>query len=69
MFDMLNYLFCFLRLAELRDLNSSLEQKALDSFRGSNISGILPPSPPTFVSHTAPATPTAMRHLDYTVSK
>lgn len=64
------------RLAELRELNDSLEQKALSSLQVSASGGLsqrmsvpgLPPSP-MFVSHTAPATPTATRHADYTLSK
>lgn len=64
------------KLAELRELNDSLEQKALSSLQVSASGGLgqrmsvpgLPPSP-MFVSHTAPATPTATRHADYTLTR
>ena len=70
-------------MAELRELNDSLEQAALENLQGTadsmarggrrgsesdgNSSILLPVSP--FTSHTAPSTPTASgRHADYTLS-
>ncbi|XP_068215969.1 golgin subfamily B member 1-like isoform X2 [Palaemon carinicauda] len=64
------------KLAELRELNDSLEQKALVSLQGAasaaigrriTVGGL--PSPPIFTPHTAPPTPTATRHADYTLTR
>ncbi|XP_064097948.1 LOW QUALITY PROTEIN: golgin subfamily B member 1-like [Macrobrachium nipponense] len=64
------------KLAELRELNDSLEQKALLSLQGAasatvgrriTVGGL--PSPPIFTPHTAPPTPTATRHADYTLTR
>lgn len=71
------YWCCWHRLAELRELNDSLEQAALTSLQvaasgsgGRRITlGGLPAPPPMFTPHTAPPTPTATRHADYTLSK
>lgn len=63
------------KLAQLRELNDSLEQKALASLhvtsaaslgRRITIGGLQ--SPPIFTPHTAPPTPTATRHADYTLN-
>ncbi|KAG0716020.1 hypothetical protein GWK47_010601 [Chionoecetes opilio] len=66
------------KLAELRELNDTLEQKALSNLQVAASSGLgerlslpglsLSPSP-MFVSHTAPPSPTAARHADYTLTR
>ncbi|KAK8392943.1 hypothetical protein O3P69_013161 [Scylla paramamosain] len=64
------------KLAELRELNDSLEQKALSSLQVASSSGLAQrvsvpglAASPMFVSHTAPPTPTATRHADYTLTR
>lgn len=64
------------KLAELRELNDSLEQKALSNLQVAASSGLgqrvsVPglSASPMFVSHTAPPTPTATRHADYTLTR